>query len=160
MKRVLSWLLILLTLLGLVVALAFAAPAIHEEPTAFPVSSSESPLVVYLGTNAYPLHNADQAARYGVRLVQYNLDGHRNLERRLSADLPQNLEEAERIVNERLAALDGEALQNAFRGIALAIQWDIRKAPAFVFDNGQAVIYGLTDAEVALKRWQYDRTRR
>ena len=51
-------------------------------------------------------------------------------------------------------------MQNAFRGIALAIQWGIRKAPAFVFDNGQAVIYGLTDAEVALKRWQFDRMRR
>ena len=160
MKRILPWLLILLTLSGLVVALAGAQPAIHKESPAFPVSSAESPVMVYLGTNQYPLLNADQAARYGVRLVQYNLDDHRNLERRLSADLPQNLEEAERIVNERLAALDGEALQNAFRGIALAIQWDIRKAPAFVFENGQTVIYGLTDAEVALKRWQFDRMRR
>ena len=160
MKRILPWLLILLTLSGLVVALAAAQPAFQEELSAFPVSSAESLVVVYLGTNPYPLMNADRAARYGVRLAQYNLDDHRNLERWLSADLPPNLEEAERIVNERLAALDGEALQNAFRGIALAIQWDIRKAPAFVFDNGQAVIYGLTDAEVALKRWQFDRTRR
>jgi integrating conjugative element protein (TIGR03757 family) len=160
MKRIRPGLWIVLALSGLMVALAIAAPAVHEKPSAFPVSSAESPLVVYLGTNQYPLGNAQRAVRYGVRLVQYNLDGHRNLERRLSADLPPNLEAAERIVNERLAALDGEELQNAFRGIALAIQWDIRKAPAFVFDNGQTVIYGLTDVEVALKRWQYDRARR
>ena len=153
MKRIRPWLLLLLCLSGLVIALANAQATDPQDP-------SELPLVVYLGTNDYPVRNADQAAAYGVRLMAYNLDGHRNLERRLSEDLPPNLEEAERIANERLAALDGEELQNAFRGIALALQWDIRKAPAFVFEDGQAVIYGLTDVTVALKRWQYHRMRR
>ena len=116
---------------------------------------AESPVVTFIGTNQYPLINAEAAEAFGVSVVSYNLDGHRNLEQRLSQDLPQDLAAAERIANERLAAMDPEALQAAFRGIALALQWDIRKAPAFVFNEGEAVIYGLTDLAVALKRWHY-----
>lgn len=117
------------------------------------------PVVTYIGTNDYEIVNAGAAEAHGVRLVVYNLDAHRNLEKRLSADLPDDPVEAERIANERLEALDGRTVQEAFRGVALAIQWDLRKAPAIVFGAGEQVIYGVTDLEEALKRWEFHRTR-
>ena len=120
-----------------------------------PALQADPSVVTFIGTNQYPPTNVEAAAAFGVRLVTYNLDDHRNLERRLSEGLPQDLVEAERIANERLQAMDNQALQAAFRGIALSIQWDISKAPAFVFNDGQAVIYGVTDVAVALKRWEY-----
>jgi integrating conjugative element protein (TIGR03757 family) len=125
-----------------------------------PVVQADQPLVTFIGTNRFLAVNTEAAEAFGVKLVAYNLDGHRNLEKMLSKDLPQDWVKAERIANERLAAMDHRQLQAAFRGIALSIQWDIRKAPAFVFNDGSEVIYGLTDVEVALKRWQYHRMTR
>ena len=136
-----------LVLLGCVLAVAGEA-------------DGETPTVVFIGTNEYPAINVESAEAFGVQLQQYNLDAHRNLEKKLSEGLPTDLVEAERIANERLMALPGLEVQAAFQGIALATQWDIRKAPAYVFDDGRAVIYGVTDLAVALKRWQYHRMRR
>jgi integrating conjugative element protein (TIGR03757 family) len=123
------------------------------------MAADQQPLVTYIGTNDYGIVNASVAKDYGVKLVVYNLDAHRDLEKRLSADLPADLMEAERIANERLKALDGRTIQKAFRGVALAIQWDLHKAPAFVFGNGEQVIYGVTNLEEALKRWNFYRMR-
>ncbi len=116
-------------------------------------------VVTYIGTNDYQIVNAGVAEAYGVQLAVYNLDAHRDLEKRLSENLPSDLAEAERIANERLKALDGRTVQEAFRGVALAIQWDLRKAPAIVFGNGEQVIYGVTNLEEALKRWNFYRLR-
>jgi len=124
-----------------------------------PVTAGPPPVVTYIGTNDHAIVNAAAAEAYGVRLVVYNLDAHRNLEKQLSADLPDDPVEAERIANERLEAIDGRKVQEAFRGVALAIQWDLRKAPAIVFGAGEQVIYGVTDLEEALKRWEFYRTR-
>ncbi len=123
-------------------------------------TESEMPTVVFIGTNQYQATNTEAAQTFGVRLKPFNLDAHRNLEQKLSEGLPTDLVEAERIANERLMALPGLEVQTAFQGIALALQWDIRKAPAYVFDNGGSVIYGVTDLSVAIKRWQYHRMRR
>ena len=120
-----------------------------------PALQAQSPVVTFIGTNHFQPVNVEAAEAYGVRLAAFNLDGHRNLEKAISQGLPNDLVEAERIANERIKAMDSRELQAAFQGIALALQWDIQKAPAFVFNEGEAVIYGVTDVEVALKRWQY-----
>ncbi len=125
-----------------------------------PPLQAQQPIVTFIGTNQYQPVNVEAAEAFGVRLMTFNLDGHRNLERELSKNLPTDLMEAERIANERIKAMAPGRLQAAFQGIAMALQWDIRKAPAFVFNEGEAVIYGITDVVVALKRWEYDGMRR
>ncbi|MEW8139162.1 MAG: DUF1525 domain-containing protein [Candidatus Thiodiazotropha endolucinida] len=126
----------------------------------WPLALADAPLAVtYIGTNAHTLVNAKAAEHYNVALSVYNIDGHRNLEKELSADLPQNFVEAEKIANDRLMALDGKAIQDAFRGVALTLQWDLRKVPAIVFGDGDQVIYGVTNLDEALKRYQYFQSR-
>lgn len=109
----------------------------------------------YLGTNAYPIENKSNAHSYGYVLNEYNMDGHLNLEKELSEGLPQkDIELAEKIANERLEKLDWSKLQTAFQGLALAAAWDIKKLPAFVFAEGEFVIYGVTDVNEAINRWE------
>ena len=117
------------------------------------LAGTGTPVFYFLTTNQYPIKNEAEAQRNGFELRVYNLDAHLNLEKKLSVGLPQNIEEAERMANERLEKLDWQELQSAFQGMALASNWDIRKAPAFVFNEGQYVVYGVTDAGEALKRW-------
>lgn len=120
-------------------------------------ATGNQPLVIFFGTNQFQAVNTEAAEVFGVQLKQYNLDAHRNLEKQLSEGLPQDRVEAERLANARLQALDLKLVQQSFQGIALALQWDVRKAPAFVFNEGSQVIYGMTDLAEALKRWQYFR---
>ena len=118
------------------------------------------PLIVYIGTNEYPVENADAAARAGVTLATYNLDARRNLEQMMMAGLPTSPDESnldidalQAIVEQRFNALSQDDLKSIFQPVMLVQRWDIRKAPAFVFGNGQAVVYGLTDAEAMLEYW-------
>ena len=119
------------------------------------MAGSSMTVVYFLGTNQYPLTNAASAATQGFELKQFNMDGHLNLEKKLSEGLPQNdLEKAEKIANERLEKMDWSILQTAFQGLALAAAWDIKKLPAFVFGEGKFVVYGVTDAKEAINRWK------
>lgn len=123
-------------------------------------SSSENLVIYYLGTNNHPVSNVASAERYGFEVKTYNMDGHLNLEKKLSQGLPHDdYQLAERIANERLEKMDWSVLQTAFQGLALAATWDIKKLPAFVFTEGQFVIYGVTDAEEAIQRWNQYRGR-
>jgi integrating conjugative element protein (TIGR03757 family) len=123
-------------------------------------TAADAPLVVtYIGTNDHPTVNAGVAKAYSVTLSMYNIDAHRNLEKQLSADLPRNFAEAEKLANERLKAMDGKVVQEAFKGVALTIQWDLKKVPAIVFGDGEQVIYGVTDLDEALKRYSFYRSR-
>jgi integrating conjugative element protein (TIGR03757 family) len=115
--------------------------------------------VTYIGSNKHPLVNAEAVDYYDVTLSVYNIDGHRNLEEQLSGGLPQNYAEAEKIANERLMAMDGKAVQDAFRGVALTLLWDLKRVPAIVFGDGELVIYGVTDLNEALKRYSFFRSR-
>ncbi len=119
------------------------------------MAGSSMTVVYFLGTNQYPLTNAASAAKQGFELKQFNMDGHLNLEKKLSEGLPQNdLEQAEKIANERLEKMDWSMLQTAFQGLALASAWDIKKLPAFVFAEGKFVVYGVTSAKEAISRWK------
>ena len=60
------------------------------------VMAEETPIVVFIGTNQYQAVNTEAAEAFGIQLMQYNLDAHRNLEKKLSEGLPQDRVEAER----------------------------------------------------------------
>ena len=123
---------------------------------ASPMEGAPSPAlqVVYIGTNDYPLENEEAAKKAGITLGAYNLDAPRNLERRLVMALPADRATAETLVRQRFGALPAEEVRAIFKAVVMASQWDIRKAPAFVFGGGEAVIYGLTDVGEALGHWE------
>jgi len=123
-------------------------------------TKDEQSTVYFIGTNDLKATNEKYARNVGIKLIELNLDGHRNLEKIISDGLPlDDYEAAERIANERLEKLDPMVVRESFQGIALTVQWGIQKTPAFVFNEGQYVIYGVTDVEQALKRWEFFRMR-
>ena len=89
-------------------------------------------------------------------LQQYELDRIRRIETRLSRDLPADPKQAEAIVQDRFQHLDratSDSLQQSAVGLAKAMQYDIDRIPAIVFD-GRAVVYGVTDLSAALAHYQ------
>lgn len=86
----------------------------------------------------------------------YELDGIQRFEAQLSSNLPTDQHQAKQIALQRIQKLDGQskaAIQNAAVGLAKAMQYDIDRYPAFVFDGG-VVVYGLTDLRDALEHYR------
>lgn len=140
----------------LVLSFGFVSPVLAETSVSTEAAKQK---VFFIGTNNHTLINAHSAEAFAVVIESVNLDGHKNLEQFLSKNLPQDIKAAELEANRRLETMDALEIQNAFSGMSIATRFDIKKAPAFVFDEGRAVIYGLTDARKALKRWAYYKSR-
>ena len=115
--------------------------------------------MTFLGTNKYTVKHPEVAKEYLFDIKTYNVDAHKNLERQISANLPKNPVEAQRIANERIEKLEQAEVLSLFKGTILLLQWDIKKLPAFVFEDGKYVIYGVTDTSTAIKRYVNSRKR-
>ncbi|AHK80127.1 hypothetical protein M911_14315 [Ectothiorhodospira haloalkaliphila] len=102
-------------------------------------------------------------ARYpGLPIQVFDLGAAERFEDQLSEGLSADPATAQAQVRERLQALGPgiEArLREAFGGLVRADQLGIDRLPAVVFDDGQAVVYGVTDLPTALshyRRWRDD----
>lgn len=124
------------------------------------VMANEKPSkLTFLGTNQYPISYPEVASEYQFDIEAFNLDALSNLEKEIIKDLPTDPMEAERIANERMGNLDEARAMRLFKSIALLIEWDIKKLPAFVFGEGDYVIYGVVDTATAIKRYVNSRKR-
>jgi integrating conjugative element protein (TIGR03757 family) len=86
----------------------------------------------------------------------YNLDGIQRVEAKLSEGLTSDPEQSKRIVPQRFQQLQEEdraQMQRAAMGLAKALQYGIDRYPAIVFE-GEVAIYGVTDIDEALHRYQ------
>lgn len=115
---------------------------------------TDLPKVVYLGTNEFPPVNIEAFEDSQYEIAVFNLDAQRNLEESLTRDLPQNVEQAEQIVRDRTKQLSQDDILSIFQAPAIVIKWGIQKTPAWIFNNGTSVIYGVTDARYALQLWE------
>jgi len=127
--------------------------------TAMPVFADESILITYLGTNDYVMSNSYAVEQSAYQFESYNLDDLSNLENEITKELPADREEAQRIANKRMELINESNSIQIFKGVARLIQWDIKKLPAFVFGDGEYVIYGVSDADIAIKRFVNSRKR-
>ncbi len=85
----------------------------------------------------------------------YRVDAIARLQAALSRELPGDPQVARDIVLARVARLEADKslhLEQAARGLARAMHYGIDRYPAIVF-NGQVVVYGITDIELALGLW-------
>jgi integrating conjugative element protein (TIGR03757 family) len=89
----------------------------------------------------------------------YVIDRINRLQQELSEDLPVDSESAKNLVLQRYQRMDMQLsteLEKAANGLVQAMQYGIDRYPAVVFD-GQAVVYGITDINAAIRlyqRWQ------
>jgi len=115
--------------------------------------------LTFLGTNQKTILHPEAATEYQFEIEVFNLDELSNIEAEITHDLPQDPVKAEKLANERMGSLDKTKAMRLFKGVALLIEWDIKKLPAFVFGEGNYVIYGVTDTATAIKRYIHSRKR-
>lgn len=119
--------------------LAFLVPASH---------AGSQPIIVFT-SNQYQITGAD---RQSVQI--YNLDQQSAEEKKLAAELPGNQAAAAKEVERRISRYRQSDLQRIWAPRILAQKYDIRKVPAVVFNDGEAVVYGVTDVNKAIEKWQ------
>jgi integrating conjugative element protein (TIGR03757 family) len=104
--------------------------------------------------------SAIEAQYPGLRIQVFDLGAAARFEDQLSEGLSIDPDTAQAQVQQRLQAMgpDIEAhMRQAFGGLVRADQLGIDRLPAVVFDDGQAVVYGVTDLPTALshyRRWR------
>lgn len=118
--------------------------------------TADFPRIEVFTLSGHPIEANTAAISPQMDLQQYELDRIRLIETRLSRELPADPKQAEAIVQDRFQHLD-RATSNSLRqsavGLAKAMQYGIGRIPAIVFD-GQAVVYGLTDVQIALQYYR------
>lgn len=101
-----------------------------------------------------PVINPEAVRQLGITLKVFEFDQHFNLEEKLSLGLPADNEMlAMRMAQERIAAIPKEEWATLWQAQALARRYEIVKAPAVVFNQGESVIYGITDLKEAIRLW-------
>ncbi|MCG7977147.1 MAG: TIGR03757 family integrating conjugative element protein [gamma proteobacterium symbiont of Clathrolucina costata] len=97
-----------------------------------------------------------QALRGEKEFHDYELDGIRRTEEKLSEGLPADPEQSKRVVLQRFQQLSEEdrtRMQRAATGLAKVMQYGVDRYPAIVFE-GQAVVYGVTDVQTAITHYR------
>ena len=96
----------------------------------------------------------------GPVITDYEIDGIQFVGRDLSLNLPVVPQPSTQIAMQRIQSLDEQTrsrMQASATALAKAMQYGINRYPAIVFD-GQAVVYGVTDLQVALAHHESWRT--
>ena len=92
----------------------------------------------------------------GPEITVYEIDGIQFVERDLSLNLPAEPQQSKQIALQRIQSLEEKTrsrMQLAAQGLAKAMQYDVDRFPAVVFD-GEAVVYGVIDLQIALVHYE------
>ncbi len=96
-----------------------------------------------------------EALDTGIEVKVYNLSGPERFEETLSKGLVGNEQQIKDEVLKRIAELPPTYLDEhvvlPYEGLLKAKEYEIIKIPAIVFNNGESVIYGLTDLQKAIE---------
>lgn len=92
----------------------------------------------------------------GLTVTLYDLSAPKHIEQELSAGLPTNPEAAAKVASQFIQANQetlAQRLMMAYQSHTKAMDYGLTHYPALVF-NGQAIIYGVTDVQDGLNRYQ------
>ena len=121
--------------------------------------SGEGPTIEVFTTSDRPIVSTESTWRHVSVVTIYPMDGLEQFETYLSQQLPREPAAAKAEALRRFQHIDPMRLQSAkgaARGLTLASEYGIDRVPAVVFD-GRAVVYGVTDVEIALAHYQGSR---
>ncbi|AEG00439.1 integrating conjugative element protein, PFL_4709 family [Methylomonas methanica MC09] len=141
--------------MGLLVVCVF--PTVAQEIP----SAQDKPVIEVIVRDADRVIGLANLRQQGYDVKVYNLDAPKLVFTDLSQNLPANQEAAKRTLEQRMQQRGRQALQQqliaAYQGLSVAIQYQVDRYPAVLFDRGQAVIYGVTDLQQVLdlyRQWQ------
>lgn len=94
----------------------------------------------------------NQYQKDGYSFNYLNVDGLQKSIFAINRALPKNQAQASKIAAQ-MVKRQKKNMESGMRGISLISKWDIKKLPAIVFGNGEAVYYGL-DMDAAIYAWE------
>jgi len=120
--------------------------------------------MILITFNKRPAENIDTVRDLGANPKWFNLDGANNIRAHLLAAVPEHLrtlrnpsqdiiDEVGIILRKAASRLNPTDKYSVMVGLYID-HWDLHRVPAMVFDEGESVIYGVTDFEKALSIWQ------
>ena len=130
-------------------SLLFSAPIAQAD-------SRERPTIEVFTTSDRPMAITESARQRLSGITVYQLEGFSDFETYLAQQLPREPAAAETEALRRLQHIDPlrlDAAKDAARGLTLATEYGIDRVPAVVID-GRAVVYGVTDVEIAVAHYQ------
>ena len=117
-------------------------------------------------TNDFPIHRAEfingNARKNYTKLQIHRIDGLKNLGEELSEGLPNDPKQAQAIALQRMQSGRLNVKRVAQEGadtLELAIRFGINRYPAMVFNQGESVIYGVTNVEEGIAIYLRERRR-
>jgi len=125
------------------------------------VCATELPFIEVITSDAYPISGVQSVQRQGFLVNVYNLDDGKHLVAEIGKHLPNNQAAAKKALEKRFknrgAAAVKQQFMQAYRGVILSTQYGLTQYPAVVFEQGQSVIYGVTDLNQGVnlyRQWQ------
>lgn len=120
--------------------------------------AAAAPRIEVITNQAHPVSRIDAALAEGYTVIVYDLDLPNALDAELSQSLSADPEVALGQVKARLDALGTAKIQALFAYANLplrkALQYELDRFPAVVFEEGAAAVLGVTDVSAALQYYQ------
>jgi len=121
-------------------------------------AAQDKPAIDVITDDARPVSGIQVLRGQGYVVTVHNLDDGKRLVKGLAKGLPPNQDAAQRQLQATFKRM-GKArlraqLMQAFQAQIVSAQYGVTRYPAVVFDHGEAVIYGVTDLQAALRRYR------
>jgi len=126
----------------------------HTTSTQAAIDESTLPTsMILLTVSDRPPSNLQLVNQQGITAVSLNLSRPSEIKAWLEKDLPHDSDRAMQQLAEQARAITAMDLMTFIHPALLIYRWDLKQVPALVFNDGEAVVYGVTNFSEALSHW-------
>ncbi len=105
------------------------------------------------------IRDADKLRQQGMTVTVYDLTAGDRMANEMSKGLTGPDQLAHKQVQQRIAVIGRNhfeaQLKQAFQAVIQSVAYQLDRHPAVVFNQGEAVVYGVTDLKTALQLYQH-----
>jgi len=151
-------------LMGFLLTALLPAIAQSAQPAQLAPLPQQLPVIEVIHSDAEVITGSESLIQQGYEVRRYNLDAPQTVLARIGQHLPATQDAAKRALEAQLRQRGPHSLHQqlltVYQGLSLATQYRLDRYPAVVFEQGRAVVFGVTDLNQALLRyrqWQKSR---
>ena len=109
------------------------------------------------------LHHVAQLRQRGIHIIVHDLMAGKRMEATLGQGLTGSEQHAHQQLQQRIASIGRKQfeaqLKHAFQAMIQSVAYELDRHPAIVFNQGEAVVYGVTDLQAAVGYYQHWKAR-
>ncbi len=114
-------------------------------------------MIIIITHDDVETHNLDSLRELGINGYSLNIHGPAKLMKRLNDNVSTDEEQLKKEIIGKISTITEEEKLSFFRPSILIKQLGIKKLPVVIFNNGEEIIYGVTDFLDALDIWEETR---